>query len=83
MPVHHMPAPTGADGIGRAMEEVFVPPVSVFIIVVVIKEFVGPVVAGLVYLLLLAVIFLGIYTSAKNWNIRYTTGFVLSGIVLI
>lgn len=78
-----MPAPTGADGIGRAMEEVFVPPVGVFIIVVVIKEFVGPVVAGLVYLLLLAGIFLGIYTSAKNWNIRYTTGFVLSGIVLI
>lgn len=78
-----MPAPTGADGIGQAMEEVFIPPVGVFIIVVVIKEFVGPVVAGLVYLLLLAVIFLGIYTSAKNWNIRYTTGFVLSGIVLI
>ncbi|WP_226008346.1 hypothetical protein [Natrinema salinisoli] len=65
------------------MEEVFVPPAGVFIIVVVIEEFVGPVVAGLVYLLMLTVIFLGIYTSAKNWNIRYTTGFVLSGIVLI
>lgn len=59
------------------------PPVGVFIIVVVIKEFVGPVVAGLVYLLMLVVIFLGIYTSAKNWNIRYTMGFALSGIVLI
>jgi hypothetical protein len=78
-----MPAPTGADGVGRAIQEVFVPPVGVFIIVVVIKEFVGPVVAGLVYLLMLVVIFLGIYTSAKNWNIRYTMGFVLSGIVLI
>ena len=59
------------------------PPVGVFMIVVFIKEFVGPVVAGLVYLLMLAGIFLGIYTSAKYWNIRYTTGFVLSGIVLI
>jgi dolichyl-phosphate-mannose--protein O-mannosyl transferase len=78
-----MPAPTGADGIGRAIQEVFVPPVGVFMIVVFIKEFVGPVVAGLVYLLMLAGIFLGIYTSAKYWNIRYTTGFVLSGIVLI
>jgi len=78
-----MPAPTGADGVGRAIQEVFVPPVGVFIIVVVIKEFVGPVVAGLVYLLMLVVTFLGIYTSAKNWNIRYTMGFVLSGIVLI
>lgn len=78
-----MPAPTGADGLGRAVEEVFVPPVGVFIIVVVTKEFVGPVLAGLVYLLLLAGIFLGIYTSAKHWNIRYTTGFVLSGVVLI
>ncbi|WP_246989577.1 hypothetical protein [Halorientalis marina] len=78
-----MPAPTGTDGVGRAVQEVFVPPVGVFIIVVVIKEFVGPVVAGLVYLLMLVVIFLGIYTSAKNWNIRYTMGFVLSGIVLI
>lgn len=78
-----MPAPTGTYGIGRAVEEVFVPPVGVFIIIVVTKEFVGPVVAGLVYLLLLAGIFLGIYTSAKNWNIQYTAGFVLSGIVLI
>ncbi len=78
-----MPAPTGADGIGRGVEEVFVPPIGVFLIVVVTKEFVGPVIAGLVYLLLLAGIFLGIYTSAKHWNIRYTTGFVLSGLVLI
>jgi dolichyl-phosphate-mannose--protein O-mannosyl transferase len=78
-----MPAPTGADGVGRAIQEVFVPPVGVFMIVVFIKEFVGPVVAGLVYLLMLAGIFLGIYTSAKYWNISYTTGFVLSGIVLI
>jgi len=78
-----MPAPTGSDGVGRAIQEVFVPPVGVFMIVVFIKEFVGPVVAGLVYLLMLAGIFLGIYTSAKYWNISYTTGFVLSGIVLI
>ena len=78
-----MPAPTGADGVGRSLQEVFVPPVGVFLIVVFIKEFVGPVVAGLVYLLMLVGIFLGIYTSAKYWNIRYTTGFVLSGIILI
>ena len=50
-----MPAPTGADGVGRAIQEVFVPPVGVFMIVAFIKEFVGPVVAGLVYLLMLAV----------------------------
>ncbi|WP_435065402.1 hypothetical protein [Halobaculum sp. EA56] len=78
-----MPAPTGADGVGRGLQEVFVPPVGVFLIVVFIKEFVGPVVAGLGYLLMLTGIFLGIYTSAKYWNIRYTTGFVLSGIILI
>jgi hypothetical protein len=52
-------------------------------IVVFIKEFVRPVVAGLVYLLMLAGIFLWIYRSAKYWSISYTTGFVLSGIVLI
>jgi dolichyl-phosphate-mannose--protein O-mannosyl transferase len=78
-----MPAPTEADGVGRAIQEVFVPPVGVFMIVVFTREFVGPVVAGLVYLLMLAGIFLGIYTSAKYWNIRYTTGFVLSGIILV
>lgn len=78
-----MPAPTGADGIGRAVKEVFVPPIGVFLIVVVTKEFVGSVAAGLVYLLLLAGIFLGIYTAATHWNVGYTAGFVLSGIVLI
>lgn len=78
-----MPAPTGSDGLGRAVEEVFVPPIGVFLVVVVTKEFVGPVVAGLVYLLLLGGISLGIYSSATHWNIRYTAGFVLSGIVLI
>jgi dolichyl-phosphate-mannose--protein O-mannosyl transferase len=78
-----MPAPTGANGVGRAIQEVFVPPVGVFMIVVFTRECVGPVVAGLVYLLMLAGIFLGIYTSAKYWNIRYTTGFVLSGIILV
>lgn len=59
------------------------PPIGVLLIVVFTKEFAGPVVAGLVYLLLLGGIFLGIYTSAKHWNVRYTTGFLLSGVVLI
>lgn len=77
-----MPAPTGSDGFERAVAELVAPSVGVVVAVALTREFAGPVTAGLVYLLLTGGILLGIYTSAKHWNIRYTAGFTVSGIVL-
>lgn len=78
-----MPAPTGADGWERGVVEFLAPSAGVLVAVVLTKAFVGPVVAGLVYLLLTGLVLLGIYTSATHWNVRYTAGFVLSGVVLL
>lgn len=64
------------------MAELVAPSVGVVVAVAFAREFLGPVAAGLVYLLLTGVILLGIYTSASNWNVPYTAGFVVSGIVL-
>lgn len=50
--------------------------------VVLTKEFFGGIAAGLIYLLLWGFILLGTYTSAKNWNIKYTGSFVIAAIVL-
>lgn len=77
-----MPAPTGADGWERGVVEIVVPSAGVLVAVVLIKEFVGPVVAGLVYLLLSGVVLLGIFTAATHWNIPYMLGFLVAGIVL-
>lgn len=62
--------------------EFVAPSVGVIMAVAFTKEFMGPVMAGLVYLLLTGLILLGIYTAATNWNIPYTAGFVLSGFFL-
>jgi len=65
------------------LEEVVVPPVGILVAVVFTREFVGPVVAGVVYLVLLGVVLLGIVSAARHWNIRYMAGFLVSGIVLL
>lgn len=78
-----MPAPTESDGIGRAVWELAAPSVGVIMAVAFTKEFLGPVMAGLLYLFLTGIILLGIYTSARHWNIRYTAGFVFSGFILL
>ena len=78
-----MAAPTGADGWEQGVVEFLVPSGGVLFVVVVTREFAGPVVAGFVYLLLTAVVLLGIYTAALHWNVRYMAGFVVAGIVLL
>ena len=78
-----MAAPTGADGWERGVVELLVPSAGVLFAVVVAREFVGPVMAGLVYLFLTAVVLLGIYTAARHWNVRYMAGFVVAGVVLL
>lgn len=77
-----MPAPTGSDGVRRAIQEVLLPPIGVLVVVAVVRELVGPVMAGVVYVALLGGVFLGIYAAATHWNVAYTAGFVLAGAVL-
>lgn len=76
-----MPAPTGGDGLERAVEFVL-PSAGVIIAVALTKEFAGGIAAGLIYLLLWGAILAGIYTSATNWNIPYTANFVIAAIIL-
>lgn len=77
-----MPAPTASDGFSRAVVEMAAPSVSVFLIVIFTKEFVGGITAGIVYILLTAAIFIGIVTSAKYWNLRYLGSFLPAALVL-
>lgn len=78
-----MAAPTEGDGIPRAFQELAAPPVGVLIVVMFTREFVGPITAGVVYLVLTAGVLLGIYISAKQWNVRYTAGFTFAAIILV
>ena len=78
-----MAAPTGSDGLRRAVEEVLLPLVGLIVLVVFIRDFLGPVMAGVVYLLLTGVVLLGIYAAAKFWNLNYMGVFVVSGIALL
>lgn len=77
-----MAAPTGSDGLRRAVEEFLLPSLGLILLVVFIKEFLGPVMAGVVYLLLTGVVMLGIYVAAKYWNMNYLGVFVVAGIAL-
>jgi len=76
-----MGAPTGGDGLERAVEFVL-PSVGVVIAVALTKEFFGGVIAGLIYLLLWGLILFGIYASANHWNIPYTAIFVIAAVIL-
>lgn len=67
----------------RAVEEFLVPSVGILILVVLVKEFLGPVLAGLVYLGLTVFVLLGIYTAAKHWNLRYMPVFIVAGFALL
>lgn len=77
-----MPAPTGEDGLARAIAVFLMPSIGVIIAVTLTKEFYGGIAAGLVYLLLWGSILAGIYTSAKYWPLKYTASFVIAGIIL-
>lgn len=77
-----MAPPSGSHGVERAVGELLAPSVGVIVAVAFTKEFLGPVMAGILYLVLTGGILLGIYTAAINWNIPYTAGFVVSGFVL-
>lgn len=78
-----MPAPTGSNGVSRAVAEVLSPSIGVIIAVVFTKAFLGGLAAGLVYLILMTGIVAGLLISAQNWNIRYTAGFIIAGFVFM
>lgn len=78
-----MAAPTGSDGLRRAVEEFMVPSAGLVLLVVLMKEFMGPVMAGMAYLLLTVPVLLGIFTAAKYWNPNYLGVFVVAGIALL
>jgi len=77
-----MAAPTLLDGIRRAVRELTLPSALILGVVVALKVTYGSLEAGFAYLGLMALLLLGIYTSAKYWNVRYTAGFVVAGLVL-
>lgn len=77
-----MAAPTFFDGIYRAVKELALPSVMLLAIVGVIRVVYGGRVAGIAYILLTSLILGGIYTAAKYWNIRYTMGFVITGLTV-
>jgi len=77
-----MPAPTASDGLSRAVTEMAVPSVGVYFIVILTKEFVGEITAGIVYILLTTIIVTGIVISAKWWNLRYLGSFLPAALVL-
>ena len=76
-----MAAPTLSDGISRAIEEIAVPSIGLLVLIAVIRETYGGQEAGIAYVLSTGIILLGIYTAAKYWNIKYTLGFVVAGVV--
>lgn len=67
----------------RTVEEFLVPSVGILIIVVLVKEFLGPLLAGLVYLELTVFVLLGIYAAAKHWNLRYMPVFIVASFALL
>lgn len=75
-----MTAPSRTDGWDRGLTLV-TPSAIVIIVVVLTNGLLGPILAGFVYLLLTLGILVGIYTSARNWNIDYTVGFVVSALI--
>ncbi|WP_152422866.1 hypothetical protein [Halorubrum kocurii] len=78
-----MGTPTITNGIVRAIFEIALPSIAVFLGVVYAQTAWGDVVAGFVFLLLTGIMLLSIYISAKYWTKTYTAGFVLAGLVLL
>lgn len=72
-----MAAPSLTDGISRAIEVIAVPA-----LVGGTKVVYDAHTAGIVYLGMTGLLLLGIYTSAKYWNTRYTIGFVGCGVLI-
>jgi len=77
-----MAAPSLTDGVSRGLSEFALPPVVILTLVGIVRVGYGKSEAGILYLLVTIGVFIGIYTSAKYWNIRYTLGFVTTGLVL-
>jgi len=77
-----MAVPTLSDGIQRAIEVIAVPSVVIIGLVGTTKVFYDAQTAGLVYIGALGLVLLGIYASAKYWNIKYTLGFAGTGLAL-
>ncbi|WP_440009169.1 hypothetical protein [Halomicrococcus sp. SG-WS-1] len=77
-----MAAPSLTDGISRAIEVIAVPSAIVLVLVGGTRVAYDAQTAGVVYLGMTGLVLLGIYTSAKYWNTRYTIGFVGSGALI-
>lgn len=74
---------TIGNGIKRAVREIALPSLAVLSAVVYARTAWGEIVAGVVFLGATAVVFLGIYLSAKYWTRTYLAGFALTGLVLV
>jgi hypothetical protein len=55
---------------------------SLLVVVGVTRVAYGGQTAGALYVLITVAILFGIYTSANYWNVRYTVGFVMLGMLL-
>jgi len=77
-----MAAPSLTDGISRAIGVIAVPSIVVLVLVGGTKVVCDAQTAGIVYLGMTGLLLLGIYTSAKYWNTRYTIGFVGFGVLI-
>lgn len=77
-----MSAPDLSDGIRRAFEEIGLPSIAVIIIVVFATEYLGEIMAGLIFVVLTSAVLYLMYESATYWNTEYTIAFVGCSIFL-
>ncbi len=78
-----MGTPTVLNGITRAIGEIAMPSIAVFLAVIYTRTAWGETIAGFVFLILTGLILLSIYISAKYWTKTYTAGFTLAGLILL
>lgn len=77
-----MSAPSVSDGFNRAVEVIAIPSATIIFAIILIKEFYSPILAGLAFIVLTILALFGVYLAAEYWNIEYTAGFVIGGILL-
>lgn len=78
-----MAAPSLFDGISRSIDELLIPSFILLALIGAIKGVYGGSEAGVVYILISVFVLLGIYSKAKYWNVRYTIGFVVTGLLFV
>jgi len=77
-----MAAPSLIDGIRRAIAVLAIPSAALIALVGMMRVLYDAQTAGLVYLAATGLLLVGIYTSAKYWNTKYTIGFTGAGLLV-